>query len=242
MNNISTAPSKLEQEAFFHDVTKASRKGKVIHKLMELKIRRLTNQLENEKDRQKATAEFNEIKHDVTSEYQAIAQDAASIIVADFTSMKALEPDTIIQTEAWVHLHEFIRGGKGRVDAVIITPTTIHIMDLKTGSHPVEPDKSAQMKAYTADLAIKHPNHCIVVSILQAGQIKTKKIDTAAAIEWATEMGRRIRDAKARQASDPVAQQLMYTLNEIEEMDTEDISHDVLMALYEACSVKAKIF
>ena len=75
----------------------------------------------------------------VVEEYTAYVRELAS---------QDYEP--IILVEKRVSLEEWIPGGFGTVDALVYHPSsrTLHVIDLKTGNHPVSATNNPQLMAY----------------------------------------------------------------------------------------------
>lgn len=240
MSTTTTAPSQLNiKDGKLIDDDRSSKRGELIHQLFELKVMKKCRMIETEGDLLKATRKFEEIRQDITSEMDEVAEAAADQVTELYQNHLGVSY-AIINTEQWIHLNELIKGAKGRADVVILTPDTVHIIDLKTGSYPVEID-SPQMKAYAAGLALKYPGHRIQSTILQ-GTIKTDELAPVDVIEWASEEGERQRIKQLNEMSDPLAAKIYQLVHEVNQLDPEDITGDILLALHSMQSAKTKVF
>lgn len=234
-----TAPSKLDvRDGIIFDDDRMLT-GKVAHQLFELKVQKLCGLLDTPRKKEEAESRYKAIDMDVTKRMQTETEKAAKKVAAIYATYKAASPSTTIHTEQWIHLHELIRNAKGQADVVIVTPDTVHIIDLKTGNYPIKPD-SAQMTAYAAGLALKNPGKRIVSTIIQQGVEREQELDPTAAIEWAKEEGERQNQAIIEDVKDPLALELLALNEKVKQLKPEDLNGDVLFALHRLKSEQEK--
>lgn len=77
------------------------------------------------------------------------------------------EINEITDIEVRVEFDEFISGGYGTADAVIITDSEVHIIDLKYGRGKVDAENNTQLMLYALGKLTEYPNHNFVLHIVQ---------------------------------------------------------------------------
>lgn len=95
-----------------------------------------------------------------------------SLIDDEFTPIEIQEYKnclTSIQGELKQELKVSYAGINGVVDAVIVSDTELHIIDLKTGFKPVDPVDNEQLQFYALALRNLYPHRLIYLHIYQRG-------------------------------------------------------------------------
>lgn len=132
---ISCPPSARLQESIPEKRSEYADEGTAAHELGENKLRRRVTACDS-KERKRLDKDLERIKAGqyYCREMEDIIQDYAELVEEMYLSAKAKSPDAVILLEERLDFSEWVPGGYGTGDIVIIADGVLEVIDLKYGA------------------------------------------------------------------------------------------------------------
>lgn len=179
---LACAPSALLEAEFPELTNKWAEEGTARHEIAEQVLR-------NKLDGKRAPAFRDPEKRQMADEVRIYTD----YVWDTYQTIKAVDAEAVLMLEQRVSYDDYVPGGGGTADAIIIGGNTLMLIDLKTGNRPVSVKGNAQLRLYALG-AIQEFDfiydfdrvmYCIVQTPTKA--ISTEEISTQELQTWGTE-------------------------------------------------------
>lgn len=187
---INCPPSARLEEKFPDTVNPAAMEGTFAHKFAELNLQYSIGKPMLDK---KILAKITKLKEDKfysqgLEEYVSVYTD---VVIGKFMNASRIDKGAALLLEQKVDLSEYVPGGYGHADAIIISDGTMEVVDLKYGAGvKVEAKNNPQLRLYAlgayTELSFLYEIKNVAMTIVQPrnGGISSEKISVAELLEW----------------------------------------------------------
>lgn len=189
-------PSAMLETHFPDSQSPSAAEGTLAHKLAEVELQnflRCNEPLLKEQRKKLMKSEFwSQSMDDYVEEY-------VSEVIRRYLNIKEDDPATVLLLEQKIVLDDFIPGGFGYGDAIIVGNHTVEVIDLKYGRNvAVSAEGNPQLRAYAlgayGELSCVYDIDTVVVTIVQPrnGGVSSETVPVKDLLAWADEMRPRI--------------------------------------------------
>jgi CRISPR/Cas system-associated exonuclease Cas4 (RecB family) len=101
-----------------------------------------------------------------------------------------IDNNSVLYVEHTVSLNHYVSGMRGSVDALIVGVDTVHVIDLKTGQHPVSAEDNLQLQAYALGAVEEFGafNKTVYVHIWQPNNVSRARLTYDGLMEFSLEL------------------------------------------------------
>lgn len=185
---LACTPSIRMQEAYPDEVSEAAAEGTLAHAIAEEHLRQL---LGHKKIKTSARHKADPLYRPVMEDYVEVYTD---YVLELYEEAKESTPDALLLIEEHVDFGEYVPGGYGTSDVVLIADNVMHIVDLKYGKGvPVSAEGNPQLRIYALGALnsydMLYSIDTVVMHIVQPrlDSITTDQIRVQDLKQWGTE-------------------------------------------------------